>query len=60
MNDPFITGDYLAYMFKYDSIHGTWKGEVKADEHSLTIDGHKARELEIATIVQFLELNLLL
>ncbi|XP_058194422.1 glyceraldehyde-3-phosphate dehydrogenase, cytosolic-like [Rhododendron vialii] len=25
VNDPFITTDYMTYMFKYDSVHGQWK-----------------------------------
>jgi glyceraldehyde 3-phosphate dehydrogenase len=25
INDPFITTDYMTYMFKYDTVHGHWK-----------------------------------
>ncbi|KAJ4772371.1 Glyceraldehyde-3-phosphate dehydrogenase [Rhynchospora pubera] len=25
INDPFITTDYMTYMFKYDTVHGLWK-----------------------------------
>ncbi|CAD6335401.1 unnamed protein product [Miscanthus lutarioriparius] len=25
VNDPFITTDYMTYMFKYDTVHGHWK-----------------------------------
>ncbi|KAJ7300134.1 hypothetical protein O6H91_Y065200 [Diphasiastrum complanatum] len=25
VNDPFISTEYMAYMFKYDSVHGKWK-----------------------------------
>ncbi|WMV29040.1 hypothetical protein MTR67_022425 [Solanum verrucosum] len=25
VNDPFISTDYMTYMFKYDSVHGQWK-----------------------------------
>ena len=31
----------LAHLFKYDSVHGTFKGEVSATEDSITIDGMK-------------------
>ncbi|MFH5833175.1 type I glyceraldehyde-3-phosphate dehydrogenase [Halalkalibaculum sp. DA3122] len=31
----------LAHLFKYDSVHGTYQGEVSATEDSITIDGHK-------------------
>jgi glyceraldehyde 3-phosphate dehydrogenase len=33
----------LAHLFKYDSIHGKYKGTIKVDADSLTIDGHKIR-----------------
>ncbi|KAG5604969.1 hypothetical protein H5410_026461 [Solanum commersonii] len=25
VSDPFISTDYMTYMFKYDSVHGQWK-----------------------------------
>lgn len=30
----------LAHLFKYDSVHGIWPGEVSADGNHLSIDGH--------------------
>merc|ERR1712121_83245 len=41
VNDPFINLDYMVYMFKYDSTHGMYKGEVKAEDGNLVVDGHK-------------------
>ncbi|KZV57693.1 glyceraldehyde-3-phosphate dehydrogenase, cytosolic-like [Dorcoceras hygrometricum] len=35
VNDPFITTDYMTYMFKYDSVHGQWK------KHELTVKDSK-------------------
>jgi glyceraldehyde 3-phosphate dehydrogenase len=35
--------DYLAYMLKYDSVHGRFKGEVAVDGHTLVVDGRKIR-----------------
>ena len=35
--------DYLAYMLKYDSVHGHFKGEVSVDGKSLIVNGKKIR-----------------
>ncbi|KMZ72760.1 Glyceraldehyde-3-phosphate dehydrogenase (phosphorylating) [Zostera marina] len=33
INDPFVSAEYMTYMFKYDSTHGQWKnGEVKVQD----------------------------
>lgn len=41
INDPFIDAKYMAYMFKYDSTHGVYKGSLKiVDDTTLEIDGH--------------------
>merc|ERR1711976_963771 len=41
VNDPFIPLDYMVYMFKYDSTHGKFKGEVKEDGKFLYVNGMK-------------------
>jgi len=35
--------DYLAYMLKYDSVHGRFKGEVSVDGNTLIVNGKKIR-----------------
>jgi glyceraldehyde 3-phosphate dehydrogenase len=43
VNDPFISTDYMAYMFKYDTVHGHWKhGEVKVKDEKTLLFGDKA------------------
>ncbi|XP_043935520.1 glyceraldehyde-3-phosphate dehydrogenase isoform X1 [Protopterus annectens] len=39
INDPFIEPKYMAYMFKYDSTHGCYKGTVSGEDGKLVIDG---------------------
>jgi len=35
--------DYLAYMLKYDSVHGRFKGDIAVDGHTLIVNGRKIR-----------------
>ena len=41
INDPFVDPDYMVYMLKYDSVHGRFKGEVKAEGNFLVVNGKK-------------------
>jgi len=41
INEPFMDLDYMVYMFKYDSTHGKFKGEVFGKNGNLFIDGHE-------------------
>ncbi|KAL2500146.1 Glyceraldehyde-3-phosphate dehydrogenase GAPC2 [Abeliophyllum distichum] len=42
VNDPFITTDYMTYMFKYDSVHGQWKKhEIKVKDSKTLLFGEK-------------------
>jgi len=38
INDPFIPLDYMVYQFKFDSTHGTYKGDIKSDGKKLYLD----------------------
>ena len=35
--------DYIAYLLKYDSVHGTFKGDVKVENGHLVVDGKVVR-----------------
>ena len=39
VNDPFVAADYMAYMVKYDSAHGRFNGEIKAEDGKLVVNG---------------------
>ena len=39
INDPFISADYMAYMVKFDTVHGRFNGEVKAEDNKLIVNG---------------------
>ena len=43
INDPFMTNDYLAYLLKYDSVHGRFAHDVKVVDEGITIDGELVR-----------------
>jgi len=46
INDPFIPADYMVYMFKYDSTHGRFKGEVSHKGDKLIVNG---KEISVFT-----------
>ena len=35
--------EYLAYMLRYDSVHGRFKGEVSVDGGTLVVNGNRIR-----------------
>ncbi|WRX20673.1 Glyceraldehyde 3-phosphate dehydrogenase [Theobroma cacao] len=42
VNDPFISIEYMIYMFKYDSVHGQWKNhELKVKDPKTLLFGEK-------------------
>lgn len=38
-----LDADYLAYMLKYDSVHGRFDGDVSVDNGALIVNGKKIR-----------------
>jgi len=43
INEPFMDVDYMIYLFKYDSTHGQFKGDVHGHEGKLVIEGQEIR-----------------
>jgi len=43
VNDPFMSVDYAVYMFKYDSVHGKFKGEVSHKDGNLIVNGKQIK-----------------
>lgn len=41
INDPFIDLDYMVYMVKYDTMHGHFDGDIKAEDGKLVVNGKK-------------------
>ena len=41
--------DYLAYMLKYDTMHGQFNGTVEATENSIIVNGKETPSLQSAT-----------
>ena len=39
VNDPFLDPSYVAYMLKYDTIHGKYEGKIEVAEGGLVVDG---------------------
>jgi len=47
VNDPFISPEYMAYMLKYDSVHGIFKGEVSSSEDKLVVNGEAIAAISV-------------
>ncbi len=43
INDPFIDAEYMAYMTKYDSVHGRYNGTVECKDGQLFVDGKEVK-----------------
>ncbi len=43
INDPFITADYMAYMVKYDTMHGRFNGTIESKENVLVVNGKEIK-----------------
>ncbi|MBQ7625110.1 MAG: type I glyceraldehyde-3-phosphate dehydrogenase [Clostridia bacterium] len=43
INDPFMTPDYMAYMLRYDTVHGAFNGTIASTEDSIIVNGKKIK-----------------
>eukprot|EP00800_Vazella_pourtalesii_P018498 TRINITY_DN5968_c0_g1_i22.p1 TRINITY_DN5968_c0_g1~~TRINITY_DN5968_c0_g1_i22.p1 ORF type:complete len:339 (+),score=78.83 TRINITY_DN5968_c0_g1_i22:259-1275(+) len=43
VNDPFLDPEYMAYLIKHDSTHGTFKGDVSVVEGELSVNGKRIK-----------------
>ena len=43
INDPFVTADYMAYMTKYDTVHGRFNGTVEERDGNLVVNGREIK-----------------
>jgi glyceraldehyde 3-phosphate dehydrogenase len=41
VNDPFEDAEYMAYMVKYDTVHGKFDGEIYAKDGKLVVNGRE-------------------
>jgi glyceraldehyde 3-phosphate dehydrogenase len=49
INDPFVDLEYMAYMMKYDTVHGRFEGEIIVDKanNSLIVNGQRIKAFAI-------------
>ena len=43
INDPFMTPDYMAYMLRYDTMHGQFQGTIEYTDDAIIVNGKKVR-----------------
>ncbi len=53
INDPFIDPEYMAYMLKYDTVHGRFNGEVSFEPNKLIVNG---KEISVYSCMSPLEI----
>ncbi len=41
INDPFIDINYMAYMLRFDSVHGRFDGDISVEDNKLIINEHE-------------------
>lgn len=41
VNDPNLSTEYMAYLLRYDTVHGQFKGSITFDDNNLYVNGNK-------------------
>lgn len=54
INDPFIGIEYMVYLFKYDSTHGRFKGEISVQGDCLCVNGMKKKNVKVWFCLTFI------
>ncbi len=52
VNDPFMNPEYMAYMLKYDSVHGRFNGEISYTADSLVVNGKEFKVLTAMNVAE--------
>ncbi len=47
INDPFIDAEYMAYMLRYDTVHGKFQGSISVEDGKLIVNGQKIALYEL-------------
>ncbi len=43
INDPFMTPDYMAYMLRYDTMHGQFQGTIDYTDDAIIVNGKRVK-----------------
>ena len=43
INDPGMTPDYMAYMLRYDTMHGQYTGDISYTDNSIIVNGKEIK-----------------
>ncbi|MCD7927408.1 MAG: type I glyceraldehyde-3-phosphate dehydrogenase [Oscillospiraceae bacterium] len=43
INDPFMTPDYMAYMLRYDTMHGQFQGTIDYTDDAIIVNGKRIK-----------------
>lgn len=43
VNDPFMTPEYMAYMLRYDTVHGRFDGTIEVKDDAIVVNGEEVK-----------------